>query len=899
MNPCAKVITGPLHTENKTASDWGCQGFIAYGCYGYAVVIDPVNLQVIQTLGPHAGCVTHVRWSGEDYHHAFATASTYNLHLVVADSTGAVVIWDVVTGQRRAEFADNQPTKPVLGLEWYSGHDESHDLLMVLRSPDSLELWDAFSGVRLWKKQFGEQLLGFALDPFDIQRLIMLCESPYVLVLTDVNVLKGPSDGYRLVRINDPQPIAPAVGSQRKISPGSEKLLSRSSTSLTKMASLATNILSGTEQSRKRSGVTDEDSDLLTSCKQVIFNPAHRHIALLVFSTEIHMIDLDVDLTIGMIRLDKSSPNFVKVLPCKKADMLYCLHGNGSVSVRVRRQMNNPEKIQTAGILDMTYDLKCQSDSMRLLRHSKVYSMVYHPVSEKQVALILSDSRVIFLDVFTREFSKPKNQGDLCYNKPKLSMADMISSCTIMSPAGHHDFIKGQVTLRIVVSGLVSGIFSPVTALERRPGITNCHVVAVGSGSGTIQLVDIDSGQVENEFKLFMSPLRGMDWIDRNKLLAFSYPDPPSYGNRAVKSDVVILDVVSGIVVPLFEGVDKKGPILKVTVSAAGSLCIVLFKQGKMELWNLKTRQMVREIVIDELIKATDVAWYPHVIVQRKILTVMNNDGQKRTMERRVNKEQVFICGQIEGGSSIIRLIVEDSVVSGPLFFGTSNVFEGQNQKAEIVKLAWKEKIIVMADKGGHLFFCDAGQKGVNLIKKFSESNGCRVENIMFAPGMNTSIQFLVQYTNIVDVWECLDGKPELVTSSPNLPLSLVRVCWTGPESIVMATEDAFLHVIDMSRQLPTSPRENNKDDFFHVKEIVMRSKNSPVSKWKLSGIFSPALMEPKEAFLLKYSLQCNIEPVNEAVKNCYSLIDSDVLRYICGKSTSTAERCCQVARGT
>lgn len=38
----------------------GCQGFIAYGCYGYAVVVDPVTLQVIQTLGPHAGCVTHV-----------------------------------------------------------------------------------------------------------------------------------------------------------------------------------------------------------------------------------------------------------------------------------------------------------------------------------------------------------------------------------------------------------------------------------------------------------------------------------------------------------------------------------------------------------------------------------------------------------------------------------------------------------------------------------------------------------------------------------------------------------------------------------------------------------------------------------------------------------------------
>ena len=38
----------------------GHQGFLAYGCYGYTVVIDPVTLQVVQTLGPHSGYVTHV-----------------------------------------------------------------------------------------------------------------------------------------------------------------------------------------------------------------------------------------------------------------------------------------------------------------------------------------------------------------------------------------------------------------------------------------------------------------------------------------------------------------------------------------------------------------------------------------------------------------------------------------------------------------------------------------------------------------------------------------------------------------------------------------------------------------------------------------------------------------------
>ena len=34
----------------------------------------------------------------------------------------------------------------------------------------------------------------------------VLVESPYILVLTDINVTREPSDGYRYVRIFDPQP---------------------------------------------------------------------------------------------------------------------------------------------------------------------------------------------------------------------------------------------------------------------------------------------------------------------------------------------------------------------------------------------------------------------------------------------------------------------------------------------------------------------------------------------------------------------------------------------------------------------------------------------------------------------------------------------------------------------
>ena len=66
-------------------------------------------------------------------------------------------------------------------MEWYTGYDESHDLLAVLRSPDILELWDGYSGVRLWRKVFGEPIQSMAFNPFDINSLV--CRSKFFTVV--------------------------------------------------------------------------------------------------------------------------------------------------------------------------------------------------------------------------------------------------------------------------------------------------------------------------------------------------------------------------------------------------------------------------------------------------------------------------------------------------------------------------------------------------------------------------------------------------------------------------------------------------------------------------------------------------------------------------------------------
>jgi hypothetical protein len=55
----------------------------------------------------------------------------------------------------------------------------------------------------------------------------------------------------------------------------------------------------------------------------------------------------------------------------------------------------------------------------------------------------------------------------------------MIGSSVIVPPGGRKKYLQGEITLRLVMSGLISGIISPVVAIETAPAVGDPK--AVGS----------------------------------------------------------------------------------------------------------------------------------------------------------------------------------------------------------------------------------------------------------------------------------------------------------------------------------------------------------------------------------------------------------------------------------
>lgn len=49
--------------------------------------------------------------------------------------------------------------------------------------------------------------------------------------------------------------------------------------------------------------------------------------------------------------------------------------------------------------LEVTYDVQCQSESLRLTKHAKVMGMAVCPVGEGRVAILISDGRLVFLEM--------------------------------------------------------------------------------------------------------------------------------------------------------------------------------------------------------------------------------------------------------------------------------------------------------------------------------------------------------------------------------------------------------------------------------------------------------------------------------------------------------------------
>jgi len=932
-------MTGQLHNVNKGAFDWGWQGLLAYGCQSCVVVVDPATVQVIQVLDHQRGQVTKVKWARENYCHDLC--SPYSLRLASADTNGRILIWDVTHAVVGAECVE--AGKPVADMDWVSIQAASHDLLAALHPPSTLVLWNTENGSRLWKKTYSDTLLAFSFDPFDPSRLSFLGQDCIVFV-DDFSLSGAPLSSGKKFHISSPG------ANSMSHSTSAERLADRRPGMSVPRSTIrrVSSILVGGDGPRK--GVDDDGaggSSAVRECLQLVYHRACRQHLILVYPREILVIDLDIGQTVCVVLAERTGSLFSHIVPLRECDALLCVHESGGMSLRVRRRsdvarangMLSPASESDDAGIDVVYENRCHSESLRITKHNRVFGAAVCPVTERRAALLTSDGRILFWEVnFTNGLSHklpaspsdlPKsmlsssNHGlnlDTAPQSPVLTLTDLVSMVD--------DDRQGKVerpgtAIRLMLTGLLTGLLPAPAILRMCPPLTTKNfsvyrpllsVGGTGGGSaGVIQVYDLSSGQLWREFAIHTCSVRGIEWVSRRGFLSFAYPTTGGINNGLVRNEIMLTDIDTGRSVPLRANVDDESPIEALRASYLKQYFIILFRDRPFELWDLRTLSLLRRMP-KNFPHVTALEWSPShgsssksakkkastpetngndptVAKSSSMLDLATTPSSCATPSSEFGEERSasvptitsvrehFVFTDVNG--LLYHFIVEGNLVRD------GSKIPPDGGMGSITSVAWKAETLVLSDVDGNLNIWDLRAK---MSRAINTSRGW-IRKIRFAPGRG-NMKLAVLYNDGVgiDVWDAKDVERVASVRSPKDLAKVVDVEWAASDRPVLACADGCVRVMDIACSVNFSPL----DDYQPPEPIFC-----PHALSGHSGMVLRCLLQ-HQPWRERYRLDCHVDdadsPDEPAASSAFAgqmeLLYDDLRLYLEACPFGTAERC-------
>ncbi|XP_068114117.1 WD repeat-containing protein 11 [Hyperolius riggenbachi] len=814
-----RTLTGTLTQHNKGALDWGCQGLIAYGCHSLVLVVDPSTAQTLQVLEKHKTSVVKVKWARENYHHN--QGSPYVLRLASADSSGKIVVWDVSTGTTRCEIQEH--SKPIHDMQWLWSQDASRDLLLAVHPPNLIVLWNADTGTKLWKKSYAENILSFSFNPFQPSQLALLTSEGIVFV-SDFSPSKAPASSGRKVYISSPH-SSPAHTKPVTTTTGAKKALN-------KVKVLITNEKPSAE------AVT------LNECLQLCYLPSRRNHMLLLYPREILILDLEVNQTVGVVAIERTGVPFLQVTPCFQRDVLFCLHENGCITLRVGRQSCGSsgathEEAESDPVPEMTYDLKCQCDAIRVTKTIRPYSVACNPINENAVALIISDGRVMIWELKSSVLGKKiqnassnacalysplsfcgKPVGPAQRKRLDLSLDSMIAGQSLLTG---DSTVSGsslqEVHLKFLLTGLLSGLPQPPFVVKMCPPLTTKNIaqyrplLAVGTSNGSVFVYNLTSGLLHKELNIHSCEVRGIEWTSLTSFLSFATSTPNNVG--LVRNELQLVDLLTGRSMA-FRGErgNDEPPIDMIRVSHLKQYLVVVFKEKPMELWDIRTCTLLREMS-KAFPTVTALEWSPsHNLkslrkkqmaareamarqtvssdsdpnsVESSVISLLQEAESKSELSQNISAREHFVFTDTDG--QVYHLTVEGNSVKD------SARIPPDGSMGSISCIAWKGDTLVLGDVDGNLNFWDLKgrmSRGVPTHRNW-------VRKSRFAPGKGNQ-KLIVLYNDGAEVW---DTKEIQMVSSlrtgRNVNYRVLDVDWCSSDKVILACDDGCIRVLEMS----------------------------------------------------------------------------------------------------
>uniref|UniRef100_A0A0K0F676 WD_REPEATS_REGION domain-containing protein n=1 Tax=Strongyloides venezuelensis TaxID=75913 RepID=A0A0K0F676_STRVS len=316
----------------------------------------------------------------------------------------------------------------------------------------------------------------------------------------------------------------------------------------------------------------------------VILNmKCHRAYPNIIFVSTYNEL-LCYDIPSNKILYRENVTNLVQILPCADRDAFFLVHSDGMISFKVGKITVDEDKDQTY----FTYEKICHSESSRPNPKNKIISADMCNVTENTITIVYNTGKIL-----NYQLSLPNSKSAFIYRTKYLS------DSVLLDEKIHNNCFK----LSLIQSNQFPTLSHSPTAIRVRSmhdvDIENDlykgkQIIAVGTNSGSIFLIDAFDFTILKEFKIHNSPVKCLEFNGPNSIISASYSAALTT-SAYVKNHLYVWDIQTGVKKVLRSEVEES-PIRMLRVSYYHCYVALCFQNEPLEIWDLKNLKLLRRM---------------------------------------------------------------------------------------------------------------------------------------------------------------------------------------------------------------------------------------------------------------------------------------------------------------
>lgn len=330
------------------------------------------------------------------------------------------------------------------------------------------------------------------------------------------------------------------------------------------------------------------------------------------------------------------------------------------------------------------------------------------PVKENRSCVLLNDGRLLMWDLDC------PNTGVLQLLPPSFSQPPRILLAQMSTPL-HGPPLVLQSSLHV----------------SRDPKL---HLLAVGSGKGTIQIYQLYTNELLREYFIQNSPVQGVEWVTEGELLIFAHPYSTTPA-ALVRSEVSFLDLATGTVRLIRKSAADESAIRAIKVAPTKDHFVLIFKNGAPEVWSIRDGRHLMWQRPRSVPDATAAEWV--------IVVPTTPSSSEESLPSSKSRKILILFVDLKGLFQVFK------VKGNTVHEDKTSVFATQTTIGHVTAMCRRKNKIVMGDVDGSLIKWIPSES----MAETRNLNRGWIKSIKFSPKDRT-MWAAVLFSDGLDVWE-------------------------------------------------------------------------------------------------------------------------------------------------